>query len=77
MLKKSDIFFLSATFISFLFATYLFFTAKDMMELGRAIFVGLWVPSNLIFGVYLRSILRDVKPEENIKHSPVRQRVEA
>ena len=54
MLKLNDYILLLAAFLSFLFSVYLWFTG--MREEG--IFVGLWVPSILALGGYLKSSLR-------------------
>jgi hypothetical protein len=52
MLKKSDYFILTSVLISFLFSIYLWFTGyKD-----AGLFVGIWVPSILSLGVYLKTI---------------------
>ncbi|MBC8042804.1 MAG: hypothetical protein IAF08_05090 [Rhizobacter sp.] len=56
MFKKSDIFFLSATLISFLFATYVFFTNADKTV---AVFIGLWIPSILALGIYFRTLFAE------------------
>ncbi len=48
--KNSDYFFLAAALVAFLFANYLWFFVKQ--EYG--IFVGIWVPSNLVLGLYFR-----------------------
>lgn len=50
--RASDYFFLASALIAFLFANYLWFFVKQ--EYG--IFVGIWVPSNLILGLYFRFI---------------------
>ncbi|HKJ67240.1 MAG TPA: hypothetical protein VKA68_04735 [bacterium] len=50
MIKKSDIIILTAAFISFILSVYLwFFGNKD-----AGLFVGIWVPSILAFGAYLK-----------------------
>jgi hypothetical protein len=52
MLKKSDYFILTSVLISFLFSIYLWFTGyKD-----AGLFVGIWVPSILSLGAYLKTI---------------------
>ncbi len=50
--RPSDYFFLASALVAFLFANYLWFFVKP--EYG--IFVGIWVPSNLILGLYFRFI---------------------
>lgn len=53
MLKKSDYFILSAAFLSFIFSVSLWFTgSKD-----AGLFVGLWVPSIIGLGTYLKTII--------------------
>jgi hypothetical protein len=52
MLKKSDYFILTSVFISFLLSIYLWFTGHK--EAG--LFVGIWVPSILSLGGYLKTI---------------------
>ena len=51
MLKTSDYFLLLGAFVSFLLSVGLWFFGHK--EAG--IFVGLWVPSILSFGAYVRS----------------------
>lgn len=51
MFKTSDFLFLGAAFLSFLLSVGLWFT--DQKEQGQ--FVGLWVPSILAFGCFVRS----------------------
>jgi hypothetical protein len=51
MFKFSDYFLLAGAFLSFLLSVYLwFFFDKD-----AGIFVGLWVPSILGFGAFIRA----------------------
>lgn len=50
MLQKSDYFILIAALASLLFSVYLWFDG----EMESALFVGLWVPSILGFGSYLK-----------------------
>ncbi|MDZ7682529.1 MAG: hypothetical protein U5J63_12660 [Fodinibius sp.] len=50
MLQTSDYFILSAAIISLILSIYLWFTGST----DSAIFVGLWVPSILGFGNYLK-----------------------
>ena len=50
--KKSDYFLLSAVFISFCLSIGLWFSGfKD-----EGVYVGIWVPSILAFGIYLKQI---------------------
>lgn len=63
MFKKYDWFFFAATFISFLLANYLLIRStgaisqdEKKMMLDSAFFVSLWVPTNLILGIYFRNI---------------------
>jgi len=49
-LKSSDYFLLLAAFLSFLLSVYLWFTG----EKDAGVFVGIWVPSILSFGAYMR-----------------------
>ena len=48
--RTSDYFFLASALIAFVFANYLWF----YVEQDYGIFVGIWVPSNLILGLYFR-----------------------
>ena len=50
MLRTSDVFLLTAAFLSFLFSVYLWFGGQR----DTGIFVGIWVPSILAFGCYFR-----------------------
>lgn len=50
MIKKNDVFMLVAAFLSFLFSVYLWFNGQK--EEGQ--FVGIWVPSILAFGVWVK-----------------------
>ena len=50
--RTSDYFFLASALVAFLLANYLWFNAYQ--EYG--IFVGIWVPSNLILGLYFRTM---------------------
>jgi hypothetical protein len=50
MLKPSDYLLLSAAFLSFLFSVYLWFSGQK----DAGVFVGIWVPSILAFGAYVR-----------------------
>lgn len=50
MFKTSDYVLLAAAFISFLFSVYLWFSGLR----DEGVFVGIWVPSILAFGGYLK-----------------------
>jgi hypothetical protein len=54
MFNKSDYLFLGAAFVSFLFSIALWFGVLGPNQKDAGIFVGLWVPSILIFGLYVR-----------------------
>lgn len=54
MLKTSDYFILTAAFLSFLLSVYLWFAGQK----DAGVFVGIWVPSILAFGGYMRAALR-------------------
>ena len=49
-LKTSDYLLLTAAFLSFLFSVYLWFSGLR----DEGVFVGIWVPSILAFGVYFK-----------------------
>lgn len=53
-MKLSDYFILASAFLSMLLSIYLWFTGNA----DTAIFVGLWVPSLLGFGIYIKNIYR-------------------
>jgi hypothetical protein len=53
-MKTADYLLLTAAFLSFVFSVYLWF--QGLRDEG--LFVGLWVPSILAFGGFLRSALR-------------------
>ena len=55
MFKKSDYFILVAAFISFLLSVGLWFAGHR----EEGLFVGIWVPSILSFGVYVRLVRGD------------------
>ena len=55
MLNKSDYFILGSALISMFLSIYLWFTGNK--EAG--LFVGLWVPSILSFGLYFKNQLRE------------------
>jgi hypothetical protein len=50
MIRKSDFLMLVAAFLSFLLSVYLWFSGQK--EEGQ--FVGIWVPSILSLGIWLR-----------------------
>ena len=53
-MKTADYLLLTAAFLSFVFSIYLWFTGfRD-----EGLFVGLWVPSILAFGGFVRSAMR-------------------
>lgn len=52
-MKPADYLLLAAAFISFLFSIYLWFQGQR----EEGLFVGLWVPSILAFGGFVRSAL--------------------
>jgi hypothetical protein len=52
--KTADFVLLTAAFLSFLFSVYLWFSG--LREEG--LFVGIWVPSILAFGGFVRSAIR-------------------
>lgn len=54
MLMTSDYAILTAAFISFVLSVYLWFTGQP----DAGVFVGIWVPSILAFGGYMRLALR-------------------
>jgi hypothetical protein len=54
MLKTSDYLILTAALLSFLLSVYLWFYGQR----DEGVFVGIWVPSILAFGGYVRSIGR-------------------
>ncbi len=51
MFKPSDYFILLAAFLSFLFSIYLWFGG----EKDAGLFVGIWVPSILSFGSFVKA----------------------
>jgi hypothetical protein len=53
-MKPADYLLLAAAFLSFVFSVYLWF--QGLREEG--LFVGIWVPSILAFGGFIRSALR-------------------
>lgn len=50
--NRSDLFFLAAAFVSFLFSVSLWFGVLGPGNRDTGIFVGLWVPSILTLGLY-------------------------
>ncbi len=52
MLKRSDIFFMLSALVAFVLANVLLLGGK----LNEALFVSLWVPTNLVMGIYFRNI---------------------
>jgi len=54
-MKTSDYFFLLAAVISFLFSVTLWFT----VDKDTGIFVGIWVPSILSLGAYIKTIFKN------------------
>ncbi len=54
MFRRSDYFILAAAFLSFLFSVSLWF----MGHREEGLFVGIWVPSILSFGVFVRQSTR-------------------
>jgi hypothetical protein len=57
MLKLNDYLILLAAFLSFLFSIFLWFTGQR----DEGIFVGIWVPSILAFGGYIKASLSQHK----------------
>lgn len=54
MLKINDYILLAAAFLSFLFSVILWFSGQR----DEGVFVGIWVPSILAFGCYLRIVMQ-------------------
>lgn len=54
MFKSYDYVLLGAAFISFLFSIYLWFTGQR----DEGVFVGIWVPSILAFGGYVKTAIK-------------------
>lgn len=52
MLRRSDIFFMLSALIAFVLANVLLIDGK----FNEALFVSLWVPTNLVMGIYFRNI---------------------
>lgn len=51
-MKLSDIMILMAAFVSFIFSVYLWFNGQQQ----EGIYVGLWVPSILAGGAYIKQM---------------------
>lgn len=51
-MKTSDYFILGSAFLSMLLSIFLWFT----IDKDAGLFVGLWVPSLLGFGIYIKNI---------------------
>jgi hypothetical protein len=60
MFKKSDVLILSAAFLSFLLSVSLWFGALGARNPDAAVFVGIWVPSILALGNYVKTRTRGV-----------------
>jgi hypothetical protein len=54
MLKLQDVLILAAAFISFVFSVSLWFGFMGPADRDAGIFVGIWVPSILAAGVYIK-----------------------
>ena len=57
MLRTPDKLLLAAAFLSFLFSVYLWFSGHR----DTGIFVGIWVPSILAFGVFFRLAIQEAR----------------
>ena len=53
-MKRSDYLILSAAFISFLLSVYLWFSHQQQ----EGLYVGIWVPSILAAGAYIKQIYK-------------------
>ena len=53
-MKKSDYCIVLAAFISFLFSVYLWFNGQQQ----EGLYVGIWVPSILAAGAYIKQIYK-------------------
>jgi hypothetical protein len=60
-LKKSDYLLLSAAIVSLIFSILLWFNGYK----EQGLFVGLWVPSILGFGSYLKIVLRNARRQQS------------
>lgn len=58
MLNKADYIILIAAFLSFLFSVSLWFGVFGVENKDAGIFVGLWVPSILTLGFFVRSAVK-------------------
>jgi hypothetical protein len=56
MFKKSDYLILSAAVLSFVFSVTLWFGWIGPVRKDAGVFVGIWVPSILAFGIYFKTI---------------------
>lgn len=54
MNEKKDYLILTAAFLSFLFSVFLWFKGQR----DEGLFVGIWVPSILAFGAYVKTATR-------------------
>lgn len=54
MFRVSDYFLLGAGLLSFLLSVYLWFSGQK----DSGLFVGIWVPSILSFGIYIKLLQR-------------------
>ncbi|ACF14777.1 hypothetical protein Ctha_2327 [Chloroherpeton thalassium ATCC 35110] len=60
MLKKPDYFFLAAALLDFFLANFLLLSGLR----DEAIFVSIWVPANIILGIYFRNV-SSITPHQN------------
>lgn len=58
MFKKSDYFIIAAAVVSFIFSVSLWFGWIGPVQKDAGVFVGIWVPSILSFGIYFKIISR-------------------
>lgn len=54
MFKKSDYLILASAVLSFLFSVSLWFGLIGPVQKDAGVFVGIWVPSILSFGIYFK-----------------------
>jgi hypothetical protein len=59
MIRKSDFLIVIAAFISFLLSVSLWFSGDK----NAGVFVGIWVPSILSFGTYLKTLSKAPRHE--------------
>jgi hypothetical protein len=52
MFRTSDFFFFASSLVAFVLANYLLLSGNK----EEAVFVSLWVPTNLVLGIYFRNI---------------------